>query len=464
MKNTTQSQIKTSSASQVVAEKQRSSSYDKTVIDFVTKDSGCFIAVTDDAAFLSLLRTVLYKHLGLVSPEILITVHEPRQILKAVKDADDEKKKPFIFIERSFNGQDMAFMIKQFKAAYPKALILVLTVEVERQRIMYLHEMGADNFIAKPVSAQTVIEKMAFTIKPQDELGMLIEKGKSLLQNGDPQAAKEIAGKILTVKKGSSAALMIIGDAELAMGDMEAAQKAYQEASDHAPLYLEPLRKLADLAEKMGNWEGCLGYLEKLDKLSPLNSDRKISMGEINLNLGNEEKAHTLFDLAMQQITKEAMSQIGALAERVAAIYTDKDPARSEEFLRKALQAREKYLTREDIRIFNQLGISLRRQGKWQQAVDEYDKALKLAPDDAGLYYNRGMAFMEGGSYSEARKSMDRSMKLDPKLPYSSAGVAYNMGIVFFKGGVRENARTCFEIALELNPNLAQAKAALAKL
>ncbi len=464
MMNTNQTQVKVPSASQMVAAKQRTSLYEKTVIDFVNKEKGCFIAVSDDQAFLSVLRTVLYKHLGLVAADALITVHEVKHILKTIKDADSEKKRPFIFIERKFNGQDMGIMIKQFKAAFPDALILVLTVEVERQRIVYLHEMGADNFIAKPVSAQTVIEKMAFTIKPQDELGILIEKAKGLLQHGDPQGAKEIAGKILTVKPGSSAALMVIGDAEVALGDMDAAKKAYQEASDNTALYLEPLRKLAELAEKMGDLEGCLEYLEKLDKLSPLNSDRKVSMGEINLNLGNEERAHELFAMAMQQITKEAMDQIGSLAERVASIYSGKDPARSEEFLRKALAVKKQYLTKEDIRLFNQLGISLRQQGKWQQAIDEYDRALTLAPDDAGLYYNRGMAFMEGNMFSEARKSMSHAMRLEPNLPYSSAGVAYNMGMVFFRSGARDSARKCLEIALELNPALDKVKAVLAKL
>lgn len=463
VKDTSQSPAKAGSASQLVA-KQRTNLYEKTVIDFVTKDKGCFIVVSEDPAFLSVLRTVLYKHLGLVASSALVTVHEVNNILKAVKEADSEKKRPFIFIERKFNGQDMAFMIKQFKAAFPTALILVLTVEVERYRIVYLHEMGADNFIAKPVSAQTIIEKMAFTIKPQDELGTLIEKAKSLLRQGEPKAAKEVAQKILTVKKGSSAALMIVGDAEIALGDMEAAKRAYQEASDNTALYLEPLRKLADLAEKTGDMEGCLEYLERLDRLSPLNSERKVSMGEINLNLGNDAKAHELFDQAMRQLTKEAMGQILTLAERVAEIYADKNPERSAEFLRRALDVADKHLSREDIRIFNRLGISLRRQGKWQEAVDEYNKALKLVPDDAGLHYNRSMAYMEGGAFSDAWKSMALSLKCDPRLPYSSPDVAYNMGVAFLKGGVRDKARQCFEIALELKPDMPKAKEALSKL
>lgn len=76
-----------------------------------------------------------------------------------------------LFLERKMNGQDLSFLVNQIKQAYNKLRIIILTSDVQRDRLMLLHEVGADNFIAKPVSVNTLIEKMAFTLKPQSKLG-----------------------------------------------------------------------------------------------------------------------------------------------------------------------------------------------------------------------------------------------------------------------------------------------------
>ena len=60
----------------------RQKQYEDTVIDFVKNQKGHFLAVTDDQAFLSILRTVLTKDLALTSPDLLNWIPEPSQLLK----------------------------------------------------------------------------------------------------------------------------------------------------------------------------------------------------------------------------------------------------------------------------------------------------------------------------------------------------------------------------------------------
>ncbi len=209
-----------------VALKMKQKQYEATVIDFVQNQKGRFIVVTDDQAFLSVLRTVLNKHLMLTQADILTWVPEPSQLLKVLKSAEEAGQRPIMFVERSIQGRDLSFMVRQFKAAYPSLYIIVLTIDVEKQRIMYLHEVGADKFIAKPVSANTIIEKLAFTLKPQTKLGQVIDIAKSLLRQGQPEKARQLARQILDMKPGSAAGLMMLGDAEKALGNMDAAREA----------------------------------------------------------------------------------------------------------------------------------------------------------------------------------------------------------------------------------------------
>lgn len=442
----------------------KNSQYAATVIDFVKEAGGRFIAVTEDQAFLSVLRTVLNKYLALSAPDILRIEHNSAHILKEVKETNDCGHTPLLLMERLIDGQDSAFIVKQLKTAFPKLLIIILGVEMEQQRVMLMHEQGVDNFIAKPISAQAVIEKLAFTIKPQNQLGQLIDKAKALIERGRAELAKEAARQILELKPNSPAGLMVLGDAEIALGDLEAAKAAYLEAHTNAELYLEPLQRLANLAMRAGNPEESLMYLEKLDSLSPLNVDRKVNMGEINLDLGREEKAEALFEAAVEQVTRDSRDMISDLAERIAGVYAVQDPVRSEKFLRKALRVKKNRYTREDLKIFNQLGMSLRRQGKWQEAVDEYSRALSIASGDENLHYNMGLAYGDGKKMHEARNCMEKALKINENLPYSSATVGYRMGLVFMAAGGKDLARRCFEAALTVKPGMKQAADALAKL
>ncbi len=119
------------------ADTVKSPQYDVTVIDFVQKNQGCFIVVSDDSAFIAALRGALQKQLALVSSNILSIVPDPANILKALNSAEAGRQSPLIIMERRLAGQDMTATVKQLKAAFPRLLIIMLTMDVEKHRIMY---------------------------------------------------------------------------------------------------------------------------------------------------------------------------------------------------------------------------------------------------------------------------------------------------------------------------------------
>ncbi|MEG2004927.1 MAG: tetratricopeptide repeat protein [Bilophila sp.] len=438
--------------------------YESTVVEYAMKSNGHFIVLSDDQSFTTLLRLTLQKELGLVSPGLLTPVVTAGNLLRVVSETTTRHPTPVLLLEQVMGGRDFSFMVQQLKSAYPNLKIIVLTNGVERERLMFLHEIGADNFIAKPMSANTLIEKLAFTLKPQGKLGQLIDLARQKVRDNDPSGALMICNQVLEVKPNSAAGYLIMGDAYLAMKNTEEAKDAYLTASQHAELFLEPLRRLADLYGSIGDIQGRLRYLQRLDALSPLNVDRKIDMGEIHLGLGHESEAAVLFSTAMQQVARDAASQISAISTRIADMYAESDPAEAERYLRAGLETKGSYLSREDIQIFNRLGISLRQQGRWKDALAEYQKAIKIAPDDENLYYNMGMACAEGKDFTNARLHILKALELNPDLISSSHNIAYNMGAVFVQANSRERGIQCLKLALELNPEFGPAKRALATL
>ena len=52
---------------------------------------------------------------------------------------------------------------------------------------------------------------------------------------------------------------------------------------------------------------------------------------------------------------------------------------------------RQNFAERDDPRSLYNLGNALARQGEFESAIDAYEQALELAPDDADAVYNRDL-------------------------------------------------------------------------
>lgn len=164
--------------------KARQNTYANTIINYMRKEEGHIIALSDDQAFSTQLRLTLAKELGLTSPDTLTVLSDSRQLLRVLREVTPRHPAPILFLERIMDGQDLSFLVNQIKQSYTRLRIIILTTDVQRDRLMLLHEAGADNFISKPVSVNTLIEKMAFTLKAQSRLGQAIDLAKSLLGRG----------------------------------------------------------------------------------------------------------------------------------------------------------------------------------------------------------------------------------------------------------------------------------------
>ena len=53
--------------------------------------------------------------------------------------------------------------------------------------------------------------------------------------------------------------------------------------------------------------------------------------------------------------------------------------------------------------------------------MQDFDRLVALAPDDAHAYYGRGKARMELGQYAEAIEDLDQALRLDPEHPFAES-------------------------------------------
>jgi superkiller protein 3 len=91
-------------------------------------------------------------------------------------------------------------------------------------------------------------------------------------------------------------------------------------------------------------------------------------------------------------------------------------------------------------------GIIYGRKGDFQKAVDAFQKAIDLNPDDASVYYNLGITFDNVGDFQKA---------IDLKPDYASA--YYNLGVTLYEMDEIQKDVDAYQKAINLNPDDASA-------
>jgi tetratricopeptide (TPR) repeat protein len=92
--------------------------------------------------------------------------------------------------------------------------------------------------------------------------------------------------------------------------------------------------------------------------------------------------------------------------------------------------------------------MTLSASDRWEEALECYERALKLDQHDAKTWYDKGVALQRLGRIQEAGHSWDRSLQLDPENELAWC----NRGAVWGAEGDKEAALACYKRALSLNP------------
>ncbi len=106
---------------------------------------------------------------------------------------------------------------------------------------------------------------------------------------------------------------------------------------------------------------------------------------------------------------------------------------------------------------FNNKGIALEKTGKTEQAINYYEKALQLRPDHTDSWANLGLLLYKLGRYDESAHAYEQALKYAPRFPAALNNVA---NAYIRLGRIRE-AVASFQAALEIDPKNQEANVGL---
>jgi len=101
--------------------------------------------------------------------------------------------------------------------------------------------------------------------------------------------------------------------------------------------------------------------------------------------------------------------------------------------------------------VHNSLGIELFKQGKYDEAISYYNKALTLRPGvETAIHYNMANALMRQGRFDEAAKHYAESVRLDPNQADAYDGLGWALACLGKYDEAVENCRKALKLAGDL--------------
>ena len=102
---------------------------------------------------------------------------------------------------------------------------------------------------------------------------------------------------------------------------------------------------------------------------------------------------------------------------------------------------------------YNNMGNALQDQGKLDEAIEAYNKALSIKPDYAEAYNNMGNALQDQGKLDEAIEAYNKALPFKPDY----AEAYNNMGNALKDQGKLDEAIEAYNKALSFKPDYAEA-------
>ncbi len=102
-------------------------------------------------------------------------------------------------------------------------------------------------------------------------------------------------------------------------------------------------------------------------------------------------------------------------------------------------------------------GVELAKKGMFDEAMAEFDAAVKMQPDYLEGHVDAAAVLLDKGMLDEAMVRLNKVLQLDPEQWHAHC----NLGVILARKGRLDEAIAHYETALELNPNYSDARAAM---
>jgi Tfp pilus assembly protein PilF len=139
--------------------------------------------------------------------------------------------------------------------------------------------------------------------------------------------------------------------------------------------------------------------------------DKLVRLGEIHMEKNEFHSAEYEFKNALKVDESSVKASLG-----LGQSFVGQGKIEEAKEVFSALGENEELYKEENKHTFNELGISLRKQEMYDEAVKNYHRAIQLDTDDPVLHYNLSLALYHSGQMATAKKFLSSAIEMDGKF------------------------------------------------
>jgi two-component system, chemotaxis family, chemotaxis protein CheY len=284
--------------------------------------------------------------------------------------------------------------------------MLMISDERTMDKVLYAIEEGVDSFLVKPFSEEELIKhvKLLFRkIKNVDAIEEQVFEMRRLKLSGDYREALELGYRILNTRNHPRVVLMLceclyhVKEYDKAMNMMMDSEEESRN-SEHTNL-------LGKIYMKLGKYDQGILYLEQAVNKNGLNQDRKIDLARAYVSVGRIDEAEKVVNTVINSKPTDLN-----LVD-IAQLYLDMGEVdKAGSYLKQTVDP-----IPETVSVFNNYAIALRKVDRYEESAAIYKRCLEITPDSGILHYNLGFLLTRLGKLTEAKKILQKALKLNPE-------------------------------------------------
>lgn len=136
---------------------------------------------------------------------------------------------------------------------------------------------------------------------------------------------------------------------------------------------------------------------------------RKIQMGQDAFANGDLDEAESQFIKALMIDDQNVDANYG-----LGEVYSEKKEFDKLKKVLDTLLGLDEAFSIEHRQKFNKFGISLRKNGHYDESIRYYEKSLEIEDTDENVYFNMARVFFEKGLNDECITNLERALKINP--------------------------------------------------
>ena len=318
--------------------------------------------------------------------------------------------------------------------------------------------------------------------------------GKAYLQLGRVAEAQAVAEELIREQPALARGHLLLGSVYEAQGDAAAALAAYQRGLSQVEDPLALRLRLGELYLRTGQAAEAQGVYEALTRSSPRSADAFVGLARAHI-----AQLPDLQALRTEWATQALRSALRLNPNSTAALTAQGDlysalqrPADAATAYAAALASRQSGADDTALRL--RLADALAATGRWDEAIQEYQRVAIANPSDIGIQMSLGNALRLSGRTQQALAQFRRINQLAPGYPFAyirqaeildelglldqalaayqaaveaapdNADVVLTLAVAYRKRGMAPEAIAAFEAGLAIDPSREPARKALEEL